>query len=125
MKKLIEYIILRLKIILFQDLNSMHELGAKYATGYIPPILSKNRIKKAFHYYKKAALLGHPESQYDYAFMLMTGEAGIRNIEEAVKWFKISAKSGFHPAQVVLNDIKNIGIEEFLKGLEETQSHHQ
>jgi TPR repeat protein len=102
---LTEHIRLLFGIFILNNPESMHTLGAWYGSGYVKNTSLKKRIKKSFYYYKKAADLGHPESQYDLGFMIISGEISEMNFNEGLSLIEISAQSGFHPAKELLDNI--------------------
>ena len=65
--------------------------------------------QKAVELYQKAANLGNCTAQYNLAFMYENGEGIIRDIDQAIYWFKRSAEGenqGFQNALDKLETLK-------------------
>ena len=76
-------------------------IGSLYLNGNGVP---KSEAKAA-KWFKKAAELGHPESQYNYGLSLIDGWDSKYNKEEGVFWLKKSADSGVSQAKEVLKKV--------------------
>ena len=87
---------------------------AKFAAANIGNIYFQGRglsinLSKAAKWFRKAAELGHPESQYYYGYSLIEGWDNPINDEtneEAILWIKKSAKSGIPEAVEALEFIE-------------------
>jgi len=80
---------------------------AQYAAANIGNIYYQGRgvsvnLGKAAEWFKKAAELGHPESQYNYGLSLIGGWNNTINKEEGIFWLEKSAKSGISQATETL-----------------------
>jgi TPR repeat protein len=62
-------------------------------------------LEKIFELYARSAELGHPISQYNLAMMYSNGESVYVDYQQAVYWFKKSAKQEFAPAQYRLGEM--------------------
>jgi TPR repeat protein len=60
--------------------------------------------KKAYHYYKMAALLNYPPAQYALALMHHK-EPTLQNIKKAGYWAKKSALARYKPAMLLLSEL--------------------
>ena len=65
----------------------MHEVGAKCVTGEFGDG-EQDDIELGIRFYRKGAMLGDIECQWDYAMMLYRGEHMPRDKREALSWFK-------------------------------------
>ena len=52
--------------------------------------------------YKEAAKKGHTASEFMYAYMLLVGEAGHRDIKTGTKYLKRAARAGYANAVLLL-----------------------
>lgn len=69
-------------------------------------LVIRKDLDEAAYYFKKAAELGHVESQYEYGMRLLDGIGVEANKEEAVKWLKKSAEGGSTEAKEALERIE-------------------
>jgi hypothetical protein len=78
------------------DVDAMVKLGGMYYGGGEQ---IKQNWTKAATWYRKAALLGHPQGQFNLATLYEKGKGVPRNNALAVKWFRKSADQGSRDAQ--------------------------
>lgn len=76
-----------LKALLLNDRRCMHEVGAKCVTGEFGDG-ELDDIELGIRFYKKGAMLGDIDCQWDYAMMLYSGEHMPRDKRKALFWFK-------------------------------------
>ena len=76
-----------LKALILNDRFCMHEVGAKCVTGEFGDG-EQNDVELGIWFYKKGAMLGDIECQWDYAMMLYRGEHMSRDKRKALFWFK-------------------------------------
>ena len=79
----------------------MFGLGALYGGGHDVPM---DRVA-AFHWFRKAAELSHPQAQLMLGRYLRLGLAGPPDIEEARVWFKRALDSGLSEAATELANL--------------------
>lgn len=101
---LIERIRLLFRVFILNDPESMHSLGAWYGSGDVKNISLEESVRKSYFFYRKAADLDHPESQYDLGFMIIAGEIRGANPEDGISLIKKSAQNGFVPAKELLDN---------------------
>jgi len=74
--------------------------GLVYADpGKAMEAYQKSQYKKAYKEFKKAAMKGHADSQYNLAVMLYTGKGIPQDKAEAIYWFVKAAEGGDETAQ--------------------------
>jgi len=109
------YKLFKLKILAFisGDLKIIHDIGAIYATE-VKELSEQKRNEIAAKYYRKAAMKGDAESQYDLALMLILKEIDAKEEKKEI-WHLLesSADQHFEPAITLLEDIKQMGIAGF------------
>jgi len=89
-----------------RDLDALHDLGAWHGSGDVFYKSKAANNKIAIKCYHKAAMRGHPESQYDLAFMYYAGEINdVSDLEKAKYWFEKSAANGYEPAIEFLREV--------------------
>lgn len=76
-----------LKALLLNDRRCMHEVGAKCVTGEFGDG-EQDDVELGIWFYKKGAMLGDIDCQWDYAMMLYSGEHMPRDKRKALSWFK-------------------------------------
>ena len=76
-----------LKALLLNDRHCMHEVGAKCVTGEFGDG-EQNDVELGIWFYKKGAMLGDIDCQWDYAMMLYSGEHMPQDKRKALFWFK-------------------------------------
>ena len=76
-----------LKALILNDRFCMHEVGAKCVTGEFGDG-EQNDVELGIWFYKKGAMLGDIDCQWDYAMMLYSGEHMPRDKRKALSWFK-------------------------------------
>lgn len=76
-----------LKALILNDRRSMHEVGAKCVTGEFGDG-EQNDVELGIWFYKKGAMLGDIDCQWDYAMMLYSGEHMPRDKRKALSWFR-------------------------------------
>jgi TPR repeat protein len=74
-------------------------LGEKYATG---DGVAQNLVKAA-KWFEKAALLGHPQAQYNLGILYIKGEGVAKDFAKAAEWLQKAARQGYEEAQHALN----------------------
>lgn len=74
-----------------QELDSLNNLSKK--------LMAQNNFEEAFLITKKAAFLGHPESQYNFGYFYQIGTLVDQNDSLAHIWYMKSAKQGWADAQ--------------------------
>ena len=62
-------------------------------------------MQKAFELFRKAAKLGNSCAQFNVALTYEYGDGTKKNMDEAIYWYKISAKKGNEGAQSRLKEI--------------------
>ncbi|CAB4438333.1 unnamed protein product [Rhizophagus irregularis] len=91
-------------------LAAMHNLGLLYKNGdgrcYCSGIGVSIDEQKAAELYKKAANLGRMIAQYNLAVMYEKGNGVEKDLDEAIFWYKQSAKQGDIDAQNRLKELK-------------------
>lgn len=82
------------------DLPSSPDSDHVFAQGVANLHISLN---KAFHFFEKAARLGHAKAQYNMGLAWLYGLAGNQaSIDTAVEWLEKSASQSYRPAYLVL-----------------------
>ena len=76
-----------LKALILNDRRCMHEVGAKCVTGEFGDG-EQDDVELGIWFYKKGAMLGDIECQWDYAMMLYRGEHMQQDKRKALFWFK-------------------------------------
>ncbi len=85
------------------DAKSRAELGmvdAQYNLGVMYTINA--RYEAAAHWFRKAALRGHREAQYNFGVLLLNGQGQPRDESKAATWLQRSADRGMPEAQYQL-----------------------
>lgn len=77
---------------------ALNLLGVMYNYGYGYDI----NLENALRYYKKAAVLGNPDAQFNIGQMYFEGGAIAKNFEEAFKWYSLSADQNYPLAKLQL-----------------------
>lgn len=77
---------------------ALNLLGVMYNYGYSYDV----NLEKALSYYKKAAVLGNPDAQFNIGQMYFEGEGIAKNFEEAFKWYSLSADQNYPLAKLQL-----------------------
>jgi TPR repeat protein len=73
------------------DVDAMYSLGLIYEfgnEGILPD------VKRAMEYFAKAAVMGSPRAQYEYACACMLGRGVPKDINQAKYWFAKAAEQG-------------------------------
>lgn len=73
--------------------DAFHKLGILNFRG---PYGYRQNLTKARKLYQEAAILGHRDAQYDYAWMCEHGLGGCCDIPEAIKYFEMGAEQGHY-----------------------------
>ena len=81
-----------LKAFVLKDTYSMHQLGARYVTGEFGDGEQAD-FELGIRFYKRGAMLGDIECQWDYAMMLYSGEHMPQDKREALIWFRKAAEN--------------------------------
>ena len=81
-----------LRALVLKDTFSMHEIGARYVTGEYG-CGEQQDFDLGIWFYKRGAMLGDIECQWDYAMMLYSGEHIPQNKREALFWFRKAAEN--------------------------------
>ena len=81
-----------LKSFVLKDTFSMHQLGARYVTGECGDGEQAD-FDLGIWFYKRGAMLGDIECQWDYAIMLYSGEHMPQDKREALFWFRKAAEN--------------------------------
>ena len=71
---------------------------------------SENNLKEARKYFERGTKLHNPESMFNYAKMLLRGEEGEKDIDEAMNYMHMSKKHGYNKSANYLslfNEIKS------------------
>ena len=76
-----------LKALILNDRFCMHEVGAKCVTGEFGDG-EQNDVELGIWFYRKGAMQGDIECQWDYAMMLYSGEHMPQDKRKALSWFK-------------------------------------
>jgi TPR repeat protein len=63
-----------------RDVESLHDIAAHYASAHEAGLLPRKYYNKAFRYYRQGAERGNPACQYDYGFILIIGDAGVKEV---------------------------------------------
>lgn len=81
-----------LRAFVLKDTFSMHEIGARCVTGEYG-----DGEQQDYHlgiwFYRRGAMLGDMECQWDYAMMLYSGEHIPRDKRKALYWFRKAAEN--------------------------------
>ena len=72
------------------DTFSMHEIGARCATGEFGDGEQRD-FDLGIRFYRRGAMLGDMECQWDYAMMLYSGEHMPQDKRQALYWFRKAA----------------------------------
>ena len=81
-----------LKAFVLKDTFSMHQLGARYVTGEYGDGEQQD-FNLGIWFYKRGAMLGNIECQWDYAMMLYSGEHMPLDKRKALYWFRKAAEN--------------------------------
>ena len=81
-----------LRAIVLKDTFSMHEIGARYVTGEYGDGEQAD-FDLGIWFYKRGAMLGDIECQWDYAMMLYAGEHIPQDKQQALFWFQKAAEN--------------------------------
>ena len=81
-----------LRALILKDTFSMHELGARYVTGECGDGEQPD-FDLGIWFYKRGAMLGDIECQWDYAMMLYSGEHIPQDKQTALYWFQKAAEN--------------------------------
>lgn len=81
-----------LKAFILKDTFSMHQLGARYVTGEYGGG-EQTDFDLGIWFYKRGAMLGDMECQWDYALMLYSGEHMPQDKRKALYWFQKAAEN--------------------------------
>ncbi len=81
-----------LKALILKDTFSMHEIGARYVTGECGDGEQAD-FDLGIWFYKRGAMLGDIECQWDYAMMLYAGEHIPQDKQQALFWFQKAAEN--------------------------------
>ncbi|WP_313044218.1 tetratricopeptide repeat protein [Acinetobacter sp.] len=73
-------------------------IGVMYNYGYGYDV----DLEKALKYYKKAALLGNPDAQFNIGQMYFDGIGVNKDFKEAFKWYTLSANQNYSLAEIQL-----------------------
>ncbi len=88
------------------SIQAQRDLGALYATGdWTGP---KDPAQGA-EWYRKAALSGHPDAEYNLGFMYLLGEGVPPDPEEGLRWLRRSADHGYGFSFRLLADLYRNG----------------
>lgn len=87
-----------------QDLESLHDIAAYYASAHERGVLPRSYFDTAIRYYKHGAEKGHPACQYDYGFSLVVGDAGVKDEDLGLSWIKKAADAGHVGARMFLEE---------------------
>jgi uncharacterized protein len=87
--------------------DAQYDLAATLATGNDGA--ETPDLPAAFHWYQRAALAGHPEAQFNLAFMLLEGEGCSTDQDEAIRWLNLAHSRGHAQAGRLLDDIDKAG----------------
>jgi TPR repeat protein len=78
------------------ELRQAAESGDRVAIEYLATAyLFRENYEEAARWYRRGAELGNPESQVNYAFLLLRGRGVARDESEAFRWFRAAAHSGY------------------------------
>jgi TPR repeat protein len=86
------------------DLEALHDIAAYYASAHQEGLLQRKYYEKAFLYYKRGAEKGNPACMYDYGFMVLLGEVGVKDEGVGLHWIKKAADAGDSAARDFLAD---------------------
>ncbi|WP_180105531.1 MULTISPECIES: tetratricopeptide repeat protein [unclassified Acinetobacter] len=88
---------------------ALNLIGVMYNYGYGYDVDLGNALK----YYKKAALLGNPDAQFNIGQMYFKGNGGNGDFKEAFKWYTLSANQNYSLAKIQLATLyfKGYGVE--------------
>lgn len=91
------------------SVEACYQLGNCYIDGLGVPMDDE----KAFSYYMKASVKGHPDAANNLADMYLNGESVPVNEKEAIKWFEFAASKNVVEAMFTLGIIyeQGIGVE--------------
>ena len=81
-----------LRALILKDTFSMHEIGARYVTGECGNGEQAD-FDLGIWFYKRGAMLGDIECQWDYAMMLYSGEHIPQDKQTALFWFQKAAEN--------------------------------
>jgi TPR repeat protein len=68
-------------------------------------LLGSTQLEEVFGLYARSAELGNPVAQYNLAMMYSNGESVYVDYQQAVYWFRKSARQTFAPAQYRLGEL--------------------
>jgi hypothetical protein len=86
------------------DLDELHDVAARYATGEFPVSKGEGEAK-AVELYREAAERGHALSQYDLGFMLILGEGTEKDEVKGLWWMEQAAANRCGLAARFLSDV--------------------
>ena len=81
-----------LRALILKDTFSMHEIGARCVTGEYG-YGEQTDFDLGIWFYKRGAILGDIECQWDYAMMLYAGEHIPQDKQQALFWFQKAAEN--------------------------------
>lgn len=81
-----------LRALILKDTFSMHEIGARCVTGEYGDGEQQD-FDLGIWFYKRGAMLGDIECQWDYAMMLYSGEHMPQDKRKALFWFRKAAEN--------------------------------
>jgi len=59
-------------------------------------LIQQEKYTEALPILRKSAELGNAEAQYNYGYFLQNGATGVKNEQEAIKWYEKSSDNGFN-----------------------------
>lgn len=96
-------------------------LAGPAAAGYVDAIEAYNagQFEIARSHFEYMARLGHATSQHNLAIMLLRGEGGPSQPEDAFAWFSLAAEAGYDPARKIYSQMAPLAGAEDLGSVEE------
>lgn len=85
--------------------NALISLASYYQQGIAGSPVKSDLVQARQLYFQAASAFGFPEAQFELAKMLLAGEGGKRNVQQAKKWLNLARKNGHAGAMALFGDV--------------------
>jgi uncharacterized protein len=85
--------------------NALVSLAGYYRTGIPGSPVKADLVQARQLYFQAASAFGYPDAQFDLAKMLLAGEGGKPNVQQAKKWLNVARKNGHAGAMALFGDV--------------------